>query len=87
MLGINEKILTICKKKGWLSFRNLRNFIKNTFKKDKIPKFNLKFYLSNYGIYLNEIEINCIYSIYDERNKDEIQWNKFFDDLIVMFNL
>ncbi len=49
----------------------------------KIPKFNFKFYLTNLGIFLTDQEVNAIYTIYDEKNKDEICFNTFLNSLIV----
>ena len=63
--------------------RLLKNYLKSTIKKDKIPKSNFKFYLTNYGIFLTDPEMDLIYSLYDEKNKDEINFTSFLDSLIV----
>ena len=73
----------MCREKGWLSMRNLRNYLQTSYKKPKIPKYNFKFFLTNLGIYLTDPEVNAIYSIFDEKNKDELCFNTFFDSLIV----
>ena len=83
MLRINDKFQNKCREKGWLSMRNLRNYLLNSYKKLKIPKFNFKFYLTNLGIYLNDQEVNVIYRIFDEKNKDELCFNSFLNSLIV----
>jgi hypothetical protein len=83
MLRINEKFQIKCREKGWLGLRNLRNYLSNSYKKMKIPKFNFKFYLTNIGIFLTDQEVNVIYTIYDEKNKDEICFNTFLNSLIV----
>lgn len=67
--------------------RNLKNYFKATFKKTKIPKFNFKYLLTNFGIFLNDQEITSIYSVYDPNNKDEIVWEKYIQDIIVKLRL
>ena len=64
--------------------RMLRNFIRSTFKRSRIPKFNFKYVLTNFGIHLTDQEIATIYRIYDEKNLDEISYDKFFSDLTVI---
>jgi hypothetical protein len=83
MKKVNDKIRIVCQKKGWLGMKTLKNYIKNTFKMTKTPKANLKYLLTNFGIFLTDQEMDSIFSIYDRQNKDEVLYETFLNDLIV----
>jgi len=78
-----DKIFAICKKKGWLSMRTLRSYLKCSCKKGMVSKANLKFFLTNFGLFPTDGEMDAIYSIYDKTNKDEINVDILLDELIV----
>lgn len=82
---IKEKILSVCKKNGWIGLRKLRTFFRNLKgrKSDKIKRVDLKYYLIQFGIFLSDSEISYIYQVFDENKKDEINYMTLFDNLIV----
>jgi Ca2+-binding EF-hand superfamily protein len=86
MPTIQEKILSVCRKNGWIGLRKLRTFFRNLKgrKSDKIKRVDLKYYLIEFGIFLSDTEISYIYQVFDENRKDEINYMTLFDNLIVL---
>jgi len=84
MNRVNEKISNVCRKKGWLAMRSLRNYLRSSARRERVQKINLKLFLTNFGVFLNDNEMDAIYNIYDEKVQDEITFSRFLNDLIVL---
>ena len=81
---ISNKIFEVCVAKGWLGLRKLRVFLRNVTKKssDVIDKNNFKFFFINFGIVFNEKQVEFIYSKFDVKRKNEINFNEFLDSFV-----
>lgn len=80
---IRNKIFTACLKRGSLGLRHLKIFLLNLSKRlyDRIDKSNFKYFLINYGIALNDKEIDFIYQRFDTKRNSEINFNEFLDSI------
>jgi len=82
---LTEKIAIVCQKKGWLTLRTLRIYLKSATKgKEKVPRANFKFFLTNFGVFPNEKEMDAVYAVYDAKKQDEVLFNQVLDEMIVL---
>ena len=73
---IGKKLLTGCAKRGWIGLRELKRFLKSVAKKrgDYLDKNDFKFYLTQYGVELNEYDIGFIFSRFDTKKSNQVPY-------------
>lgn len=81
---IKEKVLSVCKKKGWVGVRKLRIAFRNlkSRKSDIINRAEFKYFLNDFGISLLDSEISFIFLQFDQNRRDQINFMQVFDSFV-----
>jgi hypothetical protein len=82
---IRAKIISACVKKGFVGLRKCRLFLKNLFKRksEMIDKASMKYFLTNFGVFLIDKEVDFIYMVFDHQRKNEVNFNELLDSFQV----
>ena len=82
--NILEKYFKVFKSKGWLSIRKYKQFLFNLSKRRStiINKIDFKYYTVNFGIYLNDKEIDFIFNIYDFNKNSQIDYELMINEFL-----
>ena len=79
-----EKIVNVCISKGWLGLRQFKNYLKNLSKKHNnlIHKDDVKYFFVNYGICLEERELEFICLSF-QSSRNDIDYVSLLDSFII----
>lgn len=78
---VRNKILLKCADNGWIGIRKLRIYFMNLKKRQSslVDKADFKYFMVNFGILLNDSDVNYIFQAFDVRGRNQVCFNSVLD--------
>ena len=82
--NIRKKYFDSFVSKGWMSIRKYKQYLFNLLKRrgTLIDKSDFKYFTVNFGIYLNDQEVDFIYNIYDFNKNSKIDYELMINEFL-----